>query len=168
VPQTNRYSLSNGLSMIRLLSYPAFLYFVAVLIINVFSLFVVPLKCDRMGMMLCAGLFILSFLLTLVLLIVVTWVIDKIYVSGYTFVAWILSVGLILFQMNGLFKIDERDRERERERERREREHELEQEEREHREPFEGKEEERNDFEGKDEEEERNDLEGEEEFEGEE
>jgi hypothetical protein len=96
--------LNNVINSVNELSKPAYIYLVSVAIINILSLFVNPLKCKGMGYLTCAGIFLFSILLTIIMIYVVTWIIQKIYVSGYMTVAWVISIVLIFFHISDSFK----------------------------------------------------------------
>ena len=85
---------------LNLLSRPAYLYVITAIVVNILSLILLPLNCNKL--LSCLLLLTISILLTVFLIYLMTWVIDKLYRSGYIIISWILASFMILVHLSDL------------------------------------------------------------------
>jgi len=85
---------------LNLLSRPAYLYVITAVVVNILSLILLPLNCNKLFS--CLLLLAISILLTVFLIYLITWAIDKLYRSGYIIFSWILASFMILVHLSDL------------------------------------------------------------------
>ena len=85
---------------LNLLSRPAYLYVITAIVVNILSLILLPLNCNKL--LSCLLLLAISIILTLFLIYLITWAIDKLHRSGYIIISWILASFMILVHLSDI------------------------------------------------------------------